>query len=285
MNEQQANKQALKILMKAREDFQMQRKRMDNRIGRKADGDDMDIDERVFRAEDLDLFVDVADESRRMEKKIERKLTSVLKRFDVYTEWLIDVKGVGPVSAAQIISQIDIHIATTVSKIWQYSGMNPSKIRGKKRVQTANPKTYQPKKGKVLSRKDDHVIVLTDEMIRGDKLSAGFISPYNKHLKTALLGVMADSFLRARNSYALDYYYPMKERLKQSDKITNEVTKGGKVVKKAWKDCTPNHQHRAAIRYMVKMFLSDLYNVWRSIEGLDVRAPYQEEYLGHKHTG
>lgn len=43
------------------------------------------------------------------------------------------------------------------------------------------------------------------------------------------------------------------------------------------------HRHNAAIRYMIKMLLLDIYNKWRKFEGLPVRAPYQEEYLGHKH--
>lgn len=278
------NKQALRILVRAREDFQAQRKRMDNRIGRKADGTDQEVDGRMFLATDLDSFVDIANSAREQEKEIEKKLKKVLKRFDIYNEWLLDVKGVGTIASAKIISEIDIDIATTVSKIWQYSGLNPSKIRGKKRVQTKNPKTYKPKEGTVIKRADDHVIVLTDEMIRGDKLTAGFISPYNKHLKTALMGVLADGFIKAKAPYALDYYYPYKQRLEQSDKEVKHRG-GGKVELTPWKDVSKGHRDMAAKRYMIKMFLKDLYSVWRGIEGLDVREPYQEQYLGHKHTG
>jgi hypothetical protein len=35
---------------------------------------------------------------------------------------------------------------------------------------------------------------------------------------------------------------------------------------------------------MVKMFIKDLYAVWRPLHGLDVRVPYAEEYLGKKHA-
>lgn len=279
------DKQALKILVRAREDFQAQRKRMDNRIGRKADGTDQDVDGRMFLATDLDSFVDIADAAKGQEKEIEKKLKKVLKRFDIYNEWLLDVKGVGTIASAKIISEIDIHIAKTVSKIWQYSGLNPSKIRGKKRVQTKNPKTYTPKEGKVIKRADDHVIVLTDEMIRGDKLSSGFISPYNKHLKTSLMGVLADGFIKAQAPYAMEYYYPYKARLEQSEKEVMHRKPGGKAELTPWKDTSKGHRDMAAKRYMIKMFLKDLYAVWRGLEGLDVREPYQEQYLGHKHTG
>jgi len=52
---------------------------------------------------------------------------------------------------------------------------------------------------------------------------------------------------------------------------------------KPWQEVSPKHRDRAAMRYTVKMFLKDLYPVWREIEGLPVRVSYQEEYLGHKH--
>lgn len=279
------DKQALRILMNAREDFQMQRKRMDNRIGRKADGSDMDIDERPFRADDVEMFAALSEATRDQEKAIEKKFKNVLKRFPVWTEYLSTVKGVGPVAGAQIIAYIDIHIATTVSKIWQYSGMNPSKVPGKKRVKTANAADYQPKEGKIVKRGEDYVILQTNERVRGDKLTTGFLCPYNKKLKTALLGVLANGFITQKNLYAIDFYYPYKERLKQSEKMVNEMKKGGKIEKVMWKDATPNHRHRAAIRFMMKSFLKDLYNNWRMIEGLEVRPPYQEEYLGHVHSG
>lgn len=50
-----------------------------------------------------------------------------------------------------------------------------------------------------------------------------------------------------------------------------------------WKDVTPGHRDKAAKRYMIKMFIKDLYVIWRTIEGLPVREPYQVEYLGHTH--
>ena len=44
------------------------------------------------------------------------------------------------------------------------------------------------------------------------------------------------------------------------------------------------HLHQASQRYMVKMFLLELWKQWRTFEGLEVRPSYQEEYLGHKHN-
>lgn len=261
---------AIRILVRAREDFQAQRKRMDNRIGRKADGKDQNIVERAFRPEDIASFVEVAEAAKEQEKAIEKKLLNALRQVPVYTEWLKGVKGVGTIAAAQIVANIDIEKATTVSKIWQYCGLNPSMIRGKKRKE----------------RKDGGFdLLVTDTMIRGDKMTAGFVSPFNKQLRCALCGVLADGFIKAQAPYAMDYYYPYKARLEQSANKVQEIRKAGsKAEDIEWKDAKKAHRDRAAKRYMIKMFLRDLYEVWRALEGLEVRPPYQEEYLGHKHS-
>lgn len=264
------NKTALRILVRAREDFQAQRKRMDNRIGRKADGTDQSIEGREFQSDDVDTFVQIADAAKEQEKVIEKRLAKVLNQYPIWTGWLKGVKGVGTISAAHIISEIDIHIATNASKITQYAGMNPGMVRGKKRKNLPN---------------GAFETITTNTLVRGDKATSGFILPYNKRLKTALLGVLADSFIKSQNYYCMEFYYPYKERLANSDKLVKENKGGGKVVEIPWKEATPNHRNMAARRYMIKMFLHDLYAQWREIEGLPVRPPYQEEYLGHRHTG
>jgi hypothetical protein len=259
------DKEVVKMLVRLREDFQAMRKTMDNRIGRKADGTAQNIEERDFRSEDLKNFTSIADAARNQEKEIAKMLKKTLKRFPIYTEYLKDVKGVGEIAAGWIIAEYDIEKATTVSKMWQFTGLNSGMVIGKKRVDNEDGSfKYVP----------------TDKMIRGDKLTPGFVSPFNKRLRTAMVGVLADGFIKAQNEYALNYYYPYKKRLAQEE---NEVLHIGKDV--AWKDVSKGHRDRAAKRYMIKMFLKDLYVAWRTIEGLPVRAPYQEEYLGHKHNG
>ncbi len=101
-----------------------------------------------------------------------------------------------------------------------------------------------------------------------DKLIKGQKATFNKWLRTKMCGVLAGSFLKSKSPYR-KYYDDMKTRLEQEE---------------GWKEeKAPGHRHRAAIRYMVKMFLKDLYVAWRPLEGLSVRPPYQEEYLGHIH--
>ena len=253
----------VRMLVRTREDFQSMRKKMDNRIGRTADGEQQNVEQRTFRLEDLEMFKKIADDAKEKEVECEKNLKRVLKRFPIWTEYLEGIKGVGTIAAGWIIGEFDIEKATTVSKMWQFAGLNPGLVKGKKRVDHEDGKVE---------------FVETGEMIRGDKLTPGHVSPFNQNLRTALVGVLADGFIKQQNYYCMEFYYPYKARLEQEE---NTVLHVGK--EKQWKDVNKGHRDRAAKRYMIKMFLKDLYVAWRTIEGLPVRPSYQEEYLGHKH--
>jgi len=285
-NKEREDVLAVRMLVRAREDFQAMRKRMDNRIGRKADGTDQDVEERAFNLSDLQMFESVADDSKKQEEIIEKYLAGptrslvkegrvtrdyipVLKRFPVYNQFLLPIKGVGTIAAGWIIAEYDIHKATTVSKMWQFTGLNSSKVIGKKRVENED---------------GSFRYVMTDKKIYGDKLTQGFIAPFNKRLRAAMVGVMADGFIKAQNRYALEFYYPYKARLEQSEKATLKSRNTKSEKEMMWSKTSKSHRDRAAKRYMIKMFLKDLYVAWRTLEGLSVREPYQEEYLGHKHS-
>ena len=279
---------ALRVLAKAREDIQALRKRMDNRIGRKADGKDQDLKgTREFEPADLEIFVSLADTARQMEKDIEKQFKIHLKTQPIYNEYLSKVKGVGPAMAAWILAEFDIEIATTVSKMWQYAGMNPALVHGKKRIKTS---AYKPEMGPIINKltgfaNEEEVIIQTTTAVRGDKLTPGFVSPFNKNIKTVLLGILAGSFIKCGSAYR-KYYDDYKLRLENSDNVivNPDVNKPRKDDGKKWSEVSKGHRDAAAKRYMIKMFLTDLYVNWRTLEGLPVRKPYAEEYLGKIHS-
>ncbi len=278
----------LTAYVRAREDFQGMRKRMDNRIGRTADGKAQQlIESRQFDIKDAENFRLLADNARDQEKETEKMLLKTLRIIPVYNFWLKTVKGIGPVSAGHILSSFNIVEATTVSKMWQYAGLNPGMVRGKKRVAKSK---YKPDMGKVAQEmtgkdgKGTDVIYITNDLVRGDRPTEGYVLPYNKNLRTHLLGVMADNFIKAQNVYCMEYYYPYKHRLENEHRPIENQGKARQDDGKAWNEVSKGHRDNAAKRYMVKNFLKDLYAHWRSIENLPVRAPYQEEYLGKKHA-
>jgi len=284
------NQEILRMFTNTRYDFQSIRKAMCNRLGVKADGTAQDVDRlsrRVFRLEDIERFSEIKDNIIQQEKEMEKLLKSVLKRMPIWNKWLSKVKGIGPSLGGVILGEFDIHKATTVSKMWQYGGLNPGLVRGKKMV---DKHKYKESMGVIVGEREykgkgTKYIVLTDEWVRGDKPTKGFILPYNKFLKACLLGesMLASQFIRQKTYYANEFYYPYKERLANSNKLVEHRRKGGKVEILAWREVSPQHRDMAAKRYMVKMFLVDLYKNWRKIEGLEVREPYCVEYLGKEH--
>ena len=280
-----SDKDMVKALLRHRMKYQDVRKAADNQLGRKADGKLQDLEfKRGFRKEDEEMLNALSDTNKLMEKEIEKKLEKVLKRFPIY-QWLKKQKGVGVIASAWIIGHFDIHKATTVSKMWMFAGLNPGMVCGKKSVKKSD---YKKSMGEIvgeltfLADGEERYSVKTDTMVRGDKLTPGFLCPFNRKLRTALVGVLADGFIKAKAPYT-SHYYSYKERQANSDYITNENKKGGKIAEIAWKDCTKGHRDRAAKRKMIKEFLKDLHIAWRGFEGLPVRHPYAEEYLGKVH--
>lgn len=225
----------------------------------------------------------------RSETQIASEIEQEVKRYPIYTEWLSTVKGCGPMYSAVIITSFDIERANTVSKMWQFAGLNPGMVRGMKIIAK---KEYKQEMGDFIREMEDRqgkkkVVYRSHEMVRGDRRTPGFLSPFNGWLRTQLCGKLGPSFLKARSEYAVSYYYPLHVpaerrgelgpgRLDVEESICQSTGK-------PWKDEREGHRSRAAMRYMIKMFLLDLYVAWRTLEGLSVRKPYQEEYLKHKH--
>jgi len=305
---------ALKMYVRQRMSFQDMRKTVDNRRGKKANGQDKGgiLHDITILPKDVKNLELISQNAKEQEGVIEDMIKECLKNFPIWNEWLKNVKGIGTIGAGWCLAEFDIEKATTVSKMWQYAGYNPSMVIGKKRVEKGK---YKNEMGEIIeeihSKKNGvnsiSYVVLTNTEIRGDKQTPGFLRPYNKRLRTALYGTVACAFLKAVGSeygkIYYNFYVPEKYRKDQaemkkrpdlagrfgvydiSEKVTREMKAGGKIEYKPWKDCTKAHRSAAAIRKMMKQFLTDLYVNWRTIDGLPVRPPYSEEKLGHVHSG
>ena len=255
-----ATKDELRAVTKSLYDLQDLRIKIDGRITRKADGTQMDDNgtEASMTVEAPGMLRSFADDIRELEHKYELMQANIVKGLPEWEEFLKGVRGCGPKMAAVLITEIDPVKAEYPSKIWQYAGLNPGMVQGKK-------------------REGDNIIP-TGELIKGDKLTAGFVSPYNKYLKTKLVGVLADCIIKAKDPKYTKFYYDYKNRLEQSDRTVN-----GK--DKTWSEESKGHRDMAAKRYMIKMFLVDYWKVIRKIHNLPIREPalYSEEYLGKVH--
>ncbi len=262
------NKKILKMLVKSYDNWQSIRKKITNQLKLKSvklinKGTDFKYETQNEAKISLDLsdaviFKNQLLQALQNENNLEKEIEKYLELFPIYTEWLKGITGIGIRLASIIISNYDIEKANTVSKMWSFTGYNPSNVQGYK--WKTNLKTQEKTK------------ILTNDMIKGDKLTAGYCSPFNKHLRTQMY-VLAESFIKQRTMPYRKIYDDYKERLNNRNELLPKKEK-----------LTKGHINFMAIRKMNKYFLQDLYVAWRTLEGLEVRKPYKEEYLNKKHS-
>jgi hypothetical protein len=109
-----------------------------------------------------------------------------------------------------------------------------------------------------------------------DKRVAGVKICYNAFLKKKLLGVIANFFIKMNTIYA-DHYYNYKKRWENKMIVYKE----GEEAKPVY----PAHRNAAAKRYMMKMFIKDLYFAWRTIAGLEIVETWAIRKGGIIHHG
>ncbi len=187
----------------------------------------------------------------REETKSFNQLKKVLKKYPIYTHYLEGVTGIGHTLAGVIISEIDIHKAKYASSIWAYAGLDVAAD------------------GQGRSRKKEHLADIEYTAKDGTVKTKKGIT-FNPFLKTKLIGVLGSSFIKQSPEKCIyrGVYDNYKNRLENHPDHV-EKSKG--------------HRHNMAVRYMIKMFIIDLYKTWRKLEGLEVYPPYHEAKLGLKH--
>ena len=185
------------------------------------------------------------------EKSHFRRLGHILKEYPVYNSFLHGVTGVGPAMAGVMISEIDITKAEYPSSLHKYAGLDvaPDGQGRSRKKEHLEDTEYTDKDGEVQIKKG---------------------ITFNPFLKTKLVGVLGSSFIKQSPDKCVyrKIYDDYKHRLENMD---------------AHKEKSKGHRHNMAVRYMVKMFLIDLYNAWRPLEGLPVAPTYSEAKLGKVH--
>lgn len=169
-----------------------------------------------------------------IEKEYEKKLAILIKEEKVWAEWLRCVKGIGVRNAARLLKWFGYcERFDTVSKLWAYSGLSVYEGHAER-----------PKKGEQLS--------------------------YNLKIKTAMLGVLGDSLVKAAAGYKKHGYDSYKSRIAERGCCDRPHAKHkGKMCRDF-----PGHAHRMAIRRMVKLFLSHYWQMTRELLGLPTRSSY-----------
>jgi hypothetical protein len=201
------------------------------------------------------------------EQKQFRQMTATLEEIPIYTSFLKEQRGIGPAMAAVLVTSFDPAKARHVSSFWKYAGLDVAAD------------------GLARSRRKEHLIersYINREGVESTRLS----TTYNPWLRMKLLGGLGPSFLRAA-SPRRELYDNYRHRITTDPariKVTvtewKKVYRSGESVRNLW---PPGRIHKAALRYMVKIFLIDLWAKWRAIEGLPVTPTYNEARRGYAH--
>lgn len=195
-------------------------------------------------------------------EKIIEKAVKEYAKVDRVTAVTLAVKGVGPITVANLITYIDL------------AGVHgETMVRGGKEI--PNPRAGQ--------EKCRHASALWAyagfDKPSHDRYTKGTASGGNKTLRTALY-VWASVQIKQGGPYR-EVYDQVKTRLENSEKVTQTRNTQGRLVEAAWKDVKPGHRHGAAMRAMMKHFLADYWFVGRTILGLSTSPLYAESMLGH----
>lgn len=198
-----------------------------------------------------ELFKILLDEISEREKLFKKRAEKQLKQIDMpIISILLNIRGVGPISVAEIITLVNIQKAQYPSSLWAFVGYHAP---------------------------------YDQRYIPGQKGGG------HKHFRSVMYN-LGTSLLRAGNGDYRKVYDRRKGKTENSLKEVSHVQRGadengkGQVIKKmtAWKDVNPGRRHNDALRVMNKHFLSDLWFVWRTIEGLPTADLYVKEHLGHE---
>jgi hypothetical protein len=215
------------------------------------------------------------------------RIKTALKAVPIAT-WLLEQKGIGPTLAGVLVSEVDITRCNTPSALWAYAGL--------------------------------HCDQETGMAVRRKK---GVKSNWNPFLKTKLVKVLAECFIKSNSPWRSHYdnyktrktnqlvqvcrpcngtgkvHFGAEGPVELTDSVIKAELNGQKVVKedKSPKTCTNcngtggpapwgnsgAHRDLAAKRFMVKAFLLEFWKQWRGLEGLEIVPSYAEAMLGRVH--
>lgn len=184
------------------------------------------------------------------EQQINKLIKTEVHEHPMWDAFFSDVIGCGEQMAAITISYFDIDKARHPSCFWKYAGLDVVDGKGRNRSSAMLV--------------DREYVNGSGEVTKAKGLS------YNPFVKTKMLGVLATGFLRKPGCHYEQVYRDYRARIEQREDLEGATAR----------------KHHMALRYCAKMFLRDMWAVWRKLEGYEVGIPeYEVQYLGHKPHG
>lgn len=255
-------------------------------------------------------------------KKLTDEETFILKQigkyldgFQIWTDYLKQIVGVGPTMGGVLLTELDPYKAKHATSFWKRAGLDVvlmiDEIEGEEIT-----------RGEGRSKKKRHLVKREYTARDGTTKTKNSIT-YSPFLKTKIY-VLAGSFLRKQDDIYSVIWYNYRTRMQGRRELFIRSLRQGKILYKKYphdsdgvltinsdeyelckkwlenrkktptlaqtkKFVTSNimsddHIKNMSNRYMLKIFLRDLWVTWRTQEGLPVSVSYEEEKLGIVHS-
>lgn len=264
----------IRTLVEMYYDFQDQRIISGNRI-------DGNVRQGLINEEDLDKYGvhDVLASTRSFEKEIQKRLTTEIKSYPLYSEYLLNIQGIGVILSSGLMAYIEnVGRFKNISSLWQYAGIGMNTFCEKCNKPTFVEITYGEGKIKKVAKRLRPMKQCdkcgSSTVPTRQRRTVGYQSNYNDKFKV-LCWKIASSFVK--QSAEKSGYRRIYDQVK-----ADEHTKHPEMVlvngKKTQND---GHLHNKAMRKTVKIFLSHVWTTWRIMENLEVTKPYESQVLNH----
>lgn len=197
---------------------------------------------RLLKVPESDLLKSITADLERHEDMLQKRIKPELLNFEIYRKFLIGITGCGPLMSGCIITELGKqHRAAKGIAAFE----NPSKI-----VMYAG---------------------LAPRHVYKEKHNY----KYNWFLKLSLLGEqkLVDQFIMHKHKFGYHKYLELREasKIKHPEKTVVD----GKTM---WND---GHLSNMAKKELAVIFLTNVWNKWRTLEGLPVVEPYVKAYMHH----
>lgn len=264
----------MRALVEMYYDFQDQRIISGNRI-------DGNVRQELIQDTDLEKYGvnDVFASTKSFEKDIQKRLANEIKAYPLYSEYLLNIQGIGVILSAGLMAYIeDIAKFKNISSLWQYAGIGMNTFCEKCNKPTFVEVTYGEGKTKKVAKrlrpkKVCDVCNSATVPIR-QRRTIGYQSNYNDKFKV-LCWKIASSFVK--QSADKSGYRRIYDQVKADEHTKHPET----VMVNGKKTQNDGHLHNKAMRKTVKIFLSHVWTTWRTYENLEVTKPYESQVLKH----
>lgn len=199
------------------------------------------------------------------EESYKKVLTDNIKDHPVFTGFLSQVKGCGPMMSANILAYLDPYKARHASSFRKYAGLDVVATKDKDGNPVLDSEGNMVTHGRKMGDTEEYEYIDKN----GNKAIKKGLT-YNPKLKSKLIGVLASGMIKAKDPVYTKIYYDYKLRLENHPKHREK---------------SAAHRNNMALRYMIQKFLSNLWVYWRTLEGLEVTLPYEVDKLGMRPHG